>query len=427
MSKHGESMRQITNSEPSSQQGPICLAFSGAGLHGFYFNGVCQYVHDQEIEVKEAWGASAGALAALSVLMKVGSEAYEAVFNKYHSNYWHLPWMFWHGRDFVWEGEDGGIRRFMPKGAEAEEAWLDSVVNGRLHIVVTKLVGWRVERVVVSHWTSVEDLIGCVRATMTIPGITAAQPFCWRGERWVDGGIMDTHPSTDKAVLVCTSLPFQPWAYSWQRHVDIFRHLPMRLSIWHSHVDGRRDMFKLGYMDAKCFFETEFEEHRRSKPLRPRARAVSFLMAWVLEILQGSFMLALTARFVWRRKSLWHCLLQCRGFRALASMLRPSSTAVKSNVTLRVLLRRLSVLTELTTISAATFLLWFSTIDLRLDLSDHLLDLAAAGKKRFLPSASGSPTSRRPLALKGDVSSSSKAERMYGRRTRSTPCRARFA
>jgi len=235
---------------------------------------------------------------------------------------------------------------------------------------------------------------------------------------------MDTHPSTDKAVLVSTSLPFQPWAHSWQRHVDIFRHMPMRMSIWHADVDSRRDMFKLGYMDAKCFFETEFEEHRRSKPLRPRARAVSFLMAWVLELLQGSFMLLLTARFVWRRKSFWHCLLRCRGFRALASKFYPSRTAVKSNAPLMVLLRRLSMLTELTTISAATFLLWFSTIDLRLDLSDHLLDLAVAGKKRFLPS--GSISSRGLLALKSDLSSSSKAERIYGRRTRSTPCRTRY-
>merc|ERR1719350_546954 len=114
-------------------------------------------------------------------------------------------------------------------------------------------------------------------------------------------------------------------------------------------------------------------------------------MTWVLEILQGSFMLALTARFVWRRKSLWHCLLECRGLRALTSKLSPNSTVVKSNVPLMSLLRRLRVLTELTTISAATSLLWFSTIDLRLDLSDHLLDLAVAGKKRFLPSGSPSP------------------------------------
>jgi len=33
--------------------GPICLAFSGAGLHGFYFNGICQYINEQDITVNE--------------------------------------------------------------------------------------------------------------------------------------------------------------------------------------------------------------------------------------------------------------------------------------------------------------------------------------------------------------------------------------
>mmetsp|Transcript_36966 Transcript_36966/g.102715 ORF Transcript_36966/g.102715 Transcript_36966/m.102715 type:complete len:417 (-) Transcript_36966:73-1323(-) len=407
-------------SDGMSSPGPICLAFSGAGLHGFYFNGVCQYIHEQEIEVKEAWGSSAGALAALSVLMKVGPQAYETVFANYDTNYHHVPWMLWHGRDFVWEGPDGGIRRFMPRGPEAEAAWLKTVVNGRLHIVVTKLVGWRFERVVVNYWTSVEDLIGCVRATMTIPGITAARPYSWRDAHWLDGGFMDQHPSTDKAVLVSTSLPVQPWAASWHRHVDIFRHLPLRMSWWHSNVSCRRDMFKLGYMDAKTYFETEFEEQRAAKPLRPRARAMRFLMNLALELIQGTFMLALTARFVWRRKGLWRCLVQ--GFWASApglqgSLRTPASSAWVSRAALGRCLQRFGFCAELASIAAASLALWFTTVDMRLDLSDHLLDLAAKGlgNKRFLRSSSSSAA----LALVH------KAERT--RRARSQPCRARRA
>jgi len=408
--------------------GPICLAFSGAGLHGFYFNGVCQYIHEQDIEVQEAWGASAGALAALSVLMKVGPEAYEKVFANYDRHYNHLPWIIWHGRDFVWEGEDGGIRKFMPQGAEAEAAWLQNVVNGRLHIVVTRLSGWRFERVVVSHWTSVEDLIGCVRATMTIPGITATRPFRWRGERWVDGGFVDQHPATDnKAVLVSTSLPMQPWANSWHRHVDIFRHLPMRMSWWHGSVSGRRDMFKLGYMDAKTYFEAGFEENQRAKLVRPKARAMRFIMNLALELLQGSFMLALTVRFVWTRKQLW----RSRGpswlrLLPLWGALRARANSRRSEARLGRLLRVLGVVAELTGIAAASCLLWCTTVDLRLDLSDHLLDLATSGLGKRRISRSNSSLSY--LRLYADKSPKTAAmDRSDSRRARSQPCRARRA
>jgi len=408
----------------SSLAGPICLAFSGAGLHGFYFNGVCQYIQEQEISVKEAWGSSAGALAALSVLMGVGIEAYEVVFTNYDTNYSHVPWMLWHGRDFVWEGNDGGIRRFMPQGRDAEAEWLKNVVNGRLHIVVTKLTGWRFERVVVNHWTSVEDLIGCLRATMTIPGITATRPFSWRGHRWIDGGFMDQHPSTDKAVLVSTSVPCQPWAHSWYRHVDIFRLLPLRMSWWHGNVSARRDMFKLGYMDAKTYFETEFEGS--TKPLRPKVRALRFLMNVAVEFIQGSFMFGLFARFVWLYKATWRRLV--RGFWASLLGLHGSTASWRSRTLLRYL-SRLGLCAELTSIAAASVLLWFTTVDLRLDLSDHLLDLAVKGlgKKRLLLH---SCSSNRLAPGLGDSPCGADLQSLAKERTRrarSQPCRSRRA
>jgi len=401
--------------------GPICLAFSGAGLHGFYFNGVCQYIHEQEIQVREAWGSSAGALAALSALMRVGPEAYETVFALYDTNYHHVPWILWHGRDFAWEGPDGGIRKYMPRGPEAEAAWLENVVNGRLHIVVTKIAGWRFERVVVNHWTSVEDLIGCVRATMTIPGITAARPFRWRGDCWVDGGFMDQHPSTDKAVLVSTSLPFQPWANSWHRHVDIFRHLPLRMANWHGPVSGRRDMFKLGFMDAKAYFEGAVGGRPRpTKPLRPRARAARYLLNMGLELLQGSFMLALTARFVWSRKALWRRLIPGLSSPG-GSTLGRRAQAPLALALLRACLRRAGLLAEVVGFAAASCALWFSTVDLRLDLSEHLLDLAGIGfGRRRLQGFSSSGR------LPSDPESPARTMERT-RRARSQPSRARRA
>jgi len=395
--------------------GPLCLAFSGAGLHGFYFNGVCQYIHEQEIEVKEAWGSSAGALAALSVLMKVGPEAYETVFAKYDTNYHHVPWILWHGRDFVWEGDDRGIRKYMPQGSEAEAAWLKRLINGKLHIVLTKLTRWRFERVVVNHWTSVEDLIGCIRATMTIPGITATRPFRWRGHVWIDGSFCDQHPTTDKALLVSTSLPVQPWALSWHVHVDIFRQLPMRMAGWHAPVRDRRDMFKLGYMDAKTYFEGGVEE-KSVKPLRPKARAMRFLLHLGLELVQGSFMLALTARFIWRRKeALLRTLLPGLATSLGAPRLPRRLTA---SLALRAGLRRLGLFLEVTGITAASVLLWFSTVDLRLDLSAHLLDLAAIGLGRKRTSSG---------QLSSDEADSPLRPMERTRRSHSQPCRARRA
>lgn len=370
---------------------PQCLAFSGAGLHGFYFNGICQYLYEQDIEVKEAWGASAGALAALSVLMKGGPEAYEAVFDAYDHNYTQMPWIIWHGRDFVWEG-GGGIRRFMPSGEEAERKWLQEVVNGRLHVVVTKLVGFcKVERVVVSHWTSVDDLIGCIRATMTLPGITATWPFKWRGSYWVDGGLVDNHPHTGNTLLVSTSMPVQPWATSWGRHVDIFRPLPIRSSWWHCSLSERRDMFKLGFMDAKSYYENRMKG-QEAKPLQPRVRALRFLMKIVLETLQGSFILTLIIGFIRRRKLPLQFFLSTALGKPLAPAFRklglvPAAPGGEWGK----LRNALCIIAQLASLGAASVFVWCSAMDMRFDFSDHLLDMVdeRARKKAQPASRSG--------------------------------------
>lgn len=384
----------LPSSEPQAAplHPPLCLAFSGAGLHGFYFNGICQYLYEKNIEVKEAWGASAGALAALSVLMNVGPEGYEAVFSAYDKHYTHMPWIIWHGRDFVWEG-GGGIRRFMPTGEEAEKKFLQEVVNGRLHVVVTKLVGFcKVERVVVSHWDTVEDLIGCIRATMTLPGVTATWPFKWRDAYWVDGGLVDTHPSTATSLLVSTSLPMQPWAASWHCHVDICRPMPVRLSWWHCSVSERRDMFKLGFMDAKGYFEAKPQRQELGKPLRPKVRAMLFLMKIILETLQGSFIMTLIAGFISRRQPpLQYFLSTTLGkvfapcFRKLGLVPAPSGGRWGP------WRNRLCVGAQFAALTVASMFVWNSAMDMRLDLSDHMLELADEGAKKRpqLPSCSG--------------------------------------
>lgn len=387
----------------SSSCGQLRLAFSGAGLHGFYFNGVSRYICEQEIEVKEAWGASAGALAALSTLMQVGPEAYEEVFAMYDKHHMDMPWMFWHGRDFVWDSNGGGLRRYMPKGREEERAWLRKVVNGRLHVVVTRLGNFRFERVVVSSWDSVEDLVSCIRATMTIPGITAVCPLRWRGSLWIDGSFTNLHPSTDRTLLISTSVPVQPWAASWYHHVGIFRPLPVRMSWWHCSVGERRDMFKLGYMDAKAYFERDAAEPPSPRNAlatspsasrgagmlrcRPAVRAAVFVSNLALELLQGCFLMVLTAGFVRRRWADWRSILPLlvRAMKRGPGTPARSTGALKASAATTQWARwaavRLGVTAELLGLVAASLLMWCVAVDLRLDLSDFFINMAAGSKQ----------------------------------------------
>jgi len=378
------SLLKCPNGGPSSacsSSDAIRLAFSGAGLHGFYFNGVCKYLLERNIPIKEAWGSSAGALASLSVLManhagggfQAINSFYEMAFLAYDRYHHHLPWIFWHGRDFVWEY---GLGAFIPEDPTEASLWLDKVVNGRLHVVVTKVMPsrMRLETVVVNQWYSRNDLIDCIRASMTIPGVTAISPIRWRGELYIDGSFTNQHPSTDRTVLISTSVPVQPWAPSWRHPVSIFRSLPLRDSWAHKDVELRRDHFKLGYMDTMEYFEsverkTE-EDHdvlmglaaRKPGHTQPRKRAFWFLVSLAWQVVQGTFLMGMIMNSLRRRRMRWRMVLAEKVARTSLGQLLPFAGS-----SLQQPLKTLGNALEVSIFSLLAGLLFFAATDLRME------------------------------------------------------------
>lgn len=84
--------------------------------------------------------------------------------------------------------------------------------NGRLHIQVTRITnccGGQIGEVH-NQWTSNEDLMQCVRCTTDIPGRAGAFAAGerWRGQRYVDGGVLVLHPIRDRATVCITTSAF---------------------------------------------------------------------------------------------------------------------------------------------------------------------------------------------------------------------------
>lgn len=90
-----------------------------------------------------------------------------------------------------------GLRRFLPPDAH-------KICSGRLFISMTRVSD--AVNVVVSHYTSREDLIQALICSSFVPVFSGIVPPLFRGRRYWDGGITDNLPKFDSETV--TISPF---------------------------------------------------------------------------------------------------------------------------------------------------------------------------------------------------------------------------
>lgn len=144
----------------------INVSFSGAALCGFYFNGICQQLVARRVRIGKAYGASAGALSALSLLLGSPPECHEEILHLYDQQRESTPWILLKARggstlrrsvwnctwanmdvdmmlpDFTWESEIvNKILLPIDDPAKCRDR-IEREINGKLHVAVTRVCGY---------------------------------------------------------------------------------------------------------------------------------------------------------------------------------------------------------------------------------------------------------------------------------------------
>ena len=134
-------------------------------------------------------------------------------------------------------------------------------VSGRLRVTLVQWPSLRVHEF--NHWYSNDDLLGCLRATTSIPYISTRSPTRWRGRCWIDGGAKDDHPIFNACtVVVTTSRYWQPWAPVWDAKKKWWGEISRCLDPESSRVVRcrayYRRIFELGKKDARRFLRSGY-------------------------------------------------------------------------------------------------------------------------------------------------------------------------
>lgn len=202
------------------------VTFAGCGFLGIYHVGVasCFSVHAPKL-VQNAGGASAGALAACCMLCgcDLGSIT-EDVLNtasKARSNT--LGPL--HPRFDINQVLLDGLKRVLPHNAH-------EIVSGRLFVSLTRVSDR--QNVVVSEFTSKEDLIQALLCSAFVPFYSGIIPPTFRGTRYVDGGISDNLPKVSEDTV--TVSPFSGESHICPPSEEMSRYLQITVSNTHIHV-----------------------------------------------------------------------------------------------------------------------------------------------------------------------------------------------
>lgn len=204
------------------------LSFSASGLHVFYHTGVARAMLDENIMVERIYATSGGTMSALYLLLDWRSIAtldrllsvlpVDEACRKNETL-----------RDFIWkrlihrDTTAMGIELARLRVLRLLEEWVRQDpntykrVSGRLFIGVTRMPDG--EKHVFSSWVDNEDLLGCIRASMDIPGVAGAPGLLgelWRDNRWIDGGFADLHPIECKNTITVSTLPIPTTSFTFQ-------------------------------------------------------------------------------------------------------------------------------------------------------------------------------------------------------------------
>lgn len=175
------------------------LSFAGCGFLGIYHVGVaaCFKKYAPHLLLDKISGASAGAIAACSLLcdlplgdmlsdvLRVVGEARQRTLGPFSPSF--------NIHNILVEG----LQKSLPEDAHLR-------VNGKLHISLTRVYDGK--NVIVSQFSSKEDLVQALLASAFIPVFSGLLPPKFHGIRYMDGGFSDNLPMLDENTI--TVSPF---------------------------------------------------------------------------------------------------------------------------------------------------------------------------------------------------------------------------
>lgn len=175
------------------------LSFAGCGFLGIYHVGVavCFKKYAPHLLLDKISGASAGAIAACCLLcdlplgemtsnvLRVAREARQRTLGPFSPSF--------NVQEILLES----LQKFLPNDAHIR-------VSGKLHISLTRVYDGK--NVIVSQFSSKEDLLQALLASAFIPLFSGLLPPRFHGIRYMDGGFSDNLPTLDENTI--TVSPF---------------------------------------------------------------------------------------------------------------------------------------------------------------------------------------------------------------------------
>ncbi|XP_015431999.1 PREDICTED: LOW QUALITY PROTEIN: patatin-like phospholipase domain-containing protein 2 [Dufourea novaeangliae] len=175
------------------------LSFAGCGFLGIYHVGVavCFKKYAPHLLLDKISGASAGAIAACCLLcdlplgeitsnvLRVAREARQSTLGPFSPSF--------NVQEILLES----LQKFLPNDAHIR-------VSGKLHISLTRVYDGK--NVIVSQFSSREDLLQALLASAFIPFFSGLLPPRFHGVRYMDGGFSDNLPTLDENTI--TVSPF---------------------------------------------------------------------------------------------------------------------------------------------------------------------------------------------------------------------------
>jgi len=238
------------------------LSFAGCGFLGIYHVGVavCFKKYAPHLLLNKIAGASAGAVAACCLLcdLPIGEVASDMLSLIREARLRTLgPFSpSFNVQDFLLES----LRKVLPDDAHLR-------VNGKLHISLTRVYDGK--NVIVSHFTSKDDLMQALLASAFVPIFSGFIPPKFHGERYMDGGFSDNLPTLDENTITvspfCGETDICPRDYSSQLfHVNL-ANTSIELSkqnicrfariLWPPKPEVLANMCKQGFDDALRFLQ----------------------------------------------------------------------------------------------------------------------------------------------------------------------------
>ncbi|CAB0017725.1 unnamed protein product [Nesidiocoris tenuis] len=163
------------------------MSFAGCGFLGLYYAGVavCIKKYGAHLKFKNVSGASAGALAACTLLCDMSAEEYindilEMVLEARNRTLGPFSPSF-----NLHEAIKKKLRKVLPQDAHVQ-------VAGRLRVSLTRIRDGR--NVIVSDFKSRDELVDCLAASSFVPVFSGLVPPKFRGVRYIDGMFTDNLP-----------------------------------------------------------------------------------------------------------------------------------------------------------------------------------------------------------------------------------------